>query len=275
MTWRPESSLPAEELVRQIRSADFSTGSGDAWLKFGAFKMTMDSGMTIRTAYQRVPYGEFGEQLYGQTKPDDRGLLFVTPDKALTVYRAAREKGWQLTAHCQGGGAVDVFLGALEALDRERPISPTRSHLMHASFQSPEAIAKTKQLGISADIQMPWLYHDAPALERVFGSDGMRYFIPLRSYLDAGVLIAAGSDHMIGYDKNRAVNPYNPFLSMWIAVSRKTTEGKVVHPEQRITRRKRCGCIQAARPICNSPRILEVRSKRESWPIWLLSTGTI
>jgi predicted amidohydrolase YtcJ len=133
---------------------------------------------------------------------------------------------------------VDVFLGALESLDRERPIAPTRSHLMHASFQSPEAIAKAKRLGISADIQMPWLYHDGPALEKVFGNDGMRYFIPLRSYLDAGVTIAAGSDHMIGYDKNRAVNPYNPFLSMWIAVSRKTTEGKVTHPEQRITRQE-------------------------------------
>src|SRR5262245_12769045 len=168
MTWRPDSSLPAEELVRKIRSAGYSTGSGDAWLKFGAFKLTMDGGMTIGTAYQRVPYGEFGEQLYGQTKPDDRGLLFVGPEKLLAVFEAAREKGWQLTAHCQGGGAVDVFLGALEALDRERAIAPTRSHLMHASFQSPEAIAKGKKLGVSADIQMPWLYHDGPALEKVF-----------------------------------------------------------------------------------------------------------
>ena len=83
---------------------------------------------------------------------------------------------------------------------------------------------------------MPWLYHDGPALEKVFGERGMRYFIPLRSYLDAGVIVAGGSDHMIGHDKNRAVNPYNPFLSMWIAVARKTTQGKAVHPEERITR---------------------------------------
>jgi predicted amidohydrolase YtcJ len=238
LTWRLDVSRPAEELVRQIESAGYTTGAGDAWLKFGAFKVTMDGGMTIGTAYQRVPYGEFGEQLYGQTKPDDRGLLFVTPEKLLTVFRAARDKGWQLTAHCQGGGAVDVFLGALAALDRERPIAPTRSHLMHASFQSPEAIAKAKSLGVSADIQMPWLYHDGPALEKVFGDRGMRYFIPLRSYLDAGVLIAAGSDHMIGFDKDRATNPYNPFLSMWIAVARKTTQGKVVHAEERITRQE-------------------------------------
>ena len=238
LTWRLDVARPTDEVVHQIQSAGYTTGSGDAWLKFGAFKVTMDGGMTIGTAYQRVPYGEFGEQLYGQTNPDDRGRLFVTPEKLLAVFRAARDKGWQLTAHCQGGGAVDVFLGALEALDRERPIAPSRSHLMHASFQSPEAIAKARKLGVSADIQMPWLYYDGPALEKVFGERGMRYFIPLRSYLDAGVAIAGGSDHMIGHDKNRAVNPYNPFLSMWIAVARKTTQGKVIHPEERITRQE-------------------------------------
>src|SRR6266571_1963541 len=124
MTWRLDAARPTEEVVRQIQSADYSTGAGDPWLKFGAFKVTMDGGMTIGTAYQRVPYGEFGEQLYGQTNPDDRGLLFITPEKLLTIFRAARDKGWQITAHCQGGGAVDAFLDALDALNRERPIAP-------------------------------------------------------------------------------------------------------------------------------------------------------
>jgi len=238
MTWRLDASRPAEDVARQIQSADFTTRAGDDWLKFGAFKVTMDGGMTIGTAYQRVPYGEFGDQLYGKTNPDDRGLLFITPEKLLTIFRAARDKGWQITAHCQGGGAVDAFLDALEALHREQPMAPSRSHLMHASFQSPEAIARAKKLGVSADIQMPWLYKDGPALEKVFGDRGMRYFIPLRSYLDAGVSIAGGSDHMIGHDKNSAVNPYNPFLSMWIAISRKTTQGKALHPEERITRQE-------------------------------------
>ena len=41
---------------------------------------------------------------------------------------------------------------------------------------------------------------------------------------------------MIGYDKNHAVNPYNPFLNMWTAVARKTAAGTTLHPEQRITR---------------------------------------
>jgi len=205
-------------------------------LKFGAFKLTLDGGMTIGTAYQRYPYGPFGKQLYGKTDPDDRGQLFIQPAKLLAVMRAARDRGWQLTTHDQGGGAVDTFLDTLEALDREKPIAPTRSHLIHASFQSPEAIARMKKMGILADAQAAWLYHDAPALEQVFGYDGMRYFYPLRSYLDAGIVVAAGSDHMIGFDKNRAVNPYNPFLSMWIEVTRLTDRGKVMHGEEKITR---------------------------------------
>jgi predicted amidohydrolase YtcJ len=238
MTWRPDASRPAEELTKAINAASYTTNTGDEWLKFTAFKLTLDGGMTIGTAFQRHPYGPFGKQLYGKTNPDDRGQLFIAPDKLLTILRAARNRGWQLTTHDQGGGAIDAFLDTLEALDRERSIASSRSFVMHASFQSPEAIARMKKMGILADTQSQWLYHDGPALEKVFGSEGMRYFFPLRSYLDAGIIVAAGSDHMIGHDKNRAVNPYNPFLSMWVEIARKTDRGDVLHAEQKITRQE-------------------------------------
>lgn len=236
MTWWVDVQRPEADLIKEIQAAPYKTGDGDHWLRFLSFKVNMDGGMTIGTAYQRQPYGPFGHELYGLTNPDDRGQIFATPEKYLAVMRAARDKGWQLSAHSQGGGAVDVFLDTMEALNKERPIAPTRSHLIHASFQSEQAIARAKRLGILADVQAPWLYLDAPALEKVFGYDGMRMFYPLRAYLDAGILLSGGSDHMIGHDKNHAVNPYNPFLNMWTAVARKTITGEVLHPEQRITR---------------------------------------
>jgi predicted amidohydrolase YtcJ len=236
LTWRPGASRPAAEIIAELKSAPYTTGTGDDWLKFSTFKLTLDGGMTIGTAFQRQPYGAFGKQLYGKTDPGDRGQLFIAPGKLLAIMEAARDRGWQLTTHDQGGGAVDTFLDTLEALDRKAPIAPTRSFVMHASFQSPEAIARMKKMGISADTQSQWLYFDGDALEKVFGYEGMRYFFPLRSYIDAGIKVAAGSDHMIGHDKNKAVNPYNPFLSMWIEVARKTAGNKVMHPEQKISR---------------------------------------
>ena len=169
MTWRPGASGRFDDIGYQIKAADFATHSGDRWLKFGAYKVTLDGGMTIGTAFQRAPYGEFGQQLYGMTHDDDRGLLFVMPEKLLAVMRTAREKGWQLTAHTQGGGAVDAFLDVMEQLNQERPLGRERHHLMHASFQSPEALDRAARLGVLADVQSPGLYFDGPALERVFG----------------------------------------------------------------------------------------------------------
>jgi predicted amidohydrolase YtcJ len=229
-------SKPTEELTRAIRSLPYTTGQGDDWVAFDALKVNYDGGMTIGTAYQRAPYGPFGRQLYGKTDPNDRGQWFAPPEKYLTVFRAAREKGWSVTAHTQGGGAIDAFLDTLEALDKERPIASTRSHFIHASFQSPEAIRRARRLGILADVQPAWLYLDGPALEQVFGDAGMRYFFPLRSYIEAGVILAGGSDQMIGWDKNKAINPYNPFLGLWTCVTRKTVRGAVIHPEERISR---------------------------------------
>ena len=236
LTWRMPTNAPTEKLVERIQAAPYRRENGDDWLRFGIFKVTLDGGMTIGTAYQRAPYGAFGKQLYGMTNPDDRGQLFVPPDKLLAVMRAAREKGWQLSAHSQGGGAVDALLDAFDALNREKPLAPVRAHVIHASFQSPAAIARMKRMGVLADVQADWLYLDGPALEKVFGSDGMKYFFPLRSYIDAGIIVAGGTDHMIGFDKNTAINPYNPFLGMWIEIARKMKDGRVLHPEQRITR---------------------------------------
>jgi predicted amidohydrolase YtcJ len=238
LTWRLPTKAPADQLVSEIDHSAWVTNKGDDWLKFGSFKVALDGGMTIGTAYQRHPYGPFGAQLYGEANPQNRGQLFVAPDKLLTIMRAARDKGWQLTAHSQGGGAVDTLLDVFEKLNQERPLRPTRSLLIHASFQAPDAIARMKRMGILADVQPIWLYWDGPALEKVFGHEGMRYFIPLRTYRNSDIVLSGGSDHMIGFDKNTATNGYNPFLSMWIAVARRMSNGEVLFLEERLTRRE-------------------------------------
>jgi hypothetical protein len=236
LTWRINAGPAVEEIEKEINAKTWATNQGDDWLKFGTFKVTLDGGQSVGTAYQRMPYGPYGRQLYGQTNPDARGTLFVDREKLTRIFRAARNKGWQLTSHAQGGAAIDVLLDAFEALDKEKPIAPTRSHVMHGSFMSAEAIARMKKMGILADVQGGWLHFDVPALEQVFGYKNMRYFYPLQSYLKSGIIIAGGSDHMIGHDKNRAVNAYNPFFNMWMSISRKTREGKLIYPEEKITR---------------------------------------
>ena len=59
----------------------------------------------------------------------------------------------------------------MEALDKERPIAASRSHLIHASFQSPQVFTPAYWCPF-AHVQPAWLYLDGDALERVMGNAG-------------------------------------------------------------------------------------------------------
>jgi predicted amidohydrolase YtcJ len=41
---------------------------------------------------------------------------------------------------------------------------------------------------------------------------------------------------MFGLDPNASLNPFNPFLTMYVAVTRRTEGGRVIGPEQAVTR---------------------------------------
>ena len=187
LTWRPDAQRPIEDIEREIGASQWTTNRGSERLKFGSFKVTLDGGQSVGTAYQRMPYGPFGRQLYGLTDPDARGTLFVDAGKLYRIYSAARTKGWQLTAHVQGGSAIDTLLDVFERLDREKPIAEMRNHVMHGSFLSEDAIGRMKRMGVALDAQPGWLYFDVPALEQVFGAGKMRWFFPLKSVIDAGI----------------------------------------------------------------------------------------
>jgi predicted amidohydrolase YtcJ len=94
---------------------------------------------------------------------------------------------------------------------------------MHANFPNAAAIERAKKLGVVFDSQIAWYHEDADALAKTFGPSRMSHFLPLRSLLDAGIVVAGGSDHMIRFHPRDAINPYHPFYGMWMAVTRKTT----------------------------------------------------
>lgn len=73
-------------------------------------------------------------------------------------------------------------------------------------------------------------------MSSILGSEKIKIFHPYRSMIDAGVMINGGSDHMVKWDANSSINPYNPFLAMWTMVTRKTERGIVIMPSEAITR---------------------------------------
>lgn len=224
-----------EAVSAEIKRIPFVTGWGDDWLRVGPLKTTVDGGILIGTAFLREPYGE-KTQIYGYSDPDYRGVLAVTKENLFAMARTANELGWQMTAHATGGGALDLLLDAYEAADRDKSIKDRRFNVMHANFPNAQAIDRAKRLGVVFDSQIAWLHEDGDALKDVFGPERIRHFLPFRSLTDAGLTVVGGADHMIRFDSRQAINPYHPFYGMWMAITRKTTSGGVVGPEQRITR---------------------------------------
>jgi predicted amidohydrolase YtcJ len=90
---------------------------------------------------------------------------------------------------------------------------------------------------VVADIQPAWLYLDTRALVRHFGTERLRWFQPLQSCFAAGVVVGGGSDHMQKIGARRAINPYDPFLAMWTAITRRAHgfAGRL-HPQEALTR---------------------------------------
>ena len=80
-----------------------------------------------------------------------------------------------------------------------------------------------------------WL--DGKTLLRQFGEERTEHFQPYRKLIDSRIVFGGGSDHMQKIGSMRSVNPYNPFLGMWITLSRiPRGMDTPLHPEHLITR---------------------------------------
>jgi len=232
----PGSGRTLQMILDSLKTCGYATGFGNEWARIGALKIILDGGILTGTAYLAEPWGNKAREIFGIDDPEYRGVLNFTRDEVLAVARAATALNWKFTAHSTGGGGVDLLLDVLEQVNYETPIRDRRFSIIHGNFFSPAAIGKMADMGIYADLQPAWFYKDADAMRAILGENRIRYFHPYRSMVDAGVILNGGSDHMVKWDANTSVNPYNPFLGMWTMISRTTQYGSVIFPEEGITR---------------------------------------
>ncbi len=230
------SAKSYNSLLDSLKTLNYKTGSGDEWVRYGALKILLDGGILTGTAYMREPWGTNAQAIFGITDPEYRGVVNYTRDELLTIAKAADELGWKFTAHSTGGGGVDLLLDVYREVNNTKPISDLRWSIIHGNFFTKEAIEKMKQLNVYADAQPAWFYKDADAMKYLLGEEIIKTFQNYRSLMNAGIMVNGGSDHMVGFDPNTSINPYNPFIGMYTVVTRKTERGMVILPEEAITR---------------------------------------
>jgi predicted amidohydrolase YtcJ len=225
-----------EGTEKSIKALPFQHGEGDDWVRVGPLKVGVDGGVLYGTAFMRSPYGPDSFSLYGISDAAYRGDLRISAEKLKNIIRTGHRLGWQMSSHVTGDAGVDAVLNAVEAANEDSPIVPKRYTLIHAYFPNPDTARRAARLGVCVDTQPAWYYKDGDALADALGATRLKSFIGLKTWQDAGVKTAINADHMQGFGRATSLNPYDPFIAMYTAITRKTETGLVIGPEERISR---------------------------------------
>jgi len=231
-----DAQMPMDQIeARMLKAVHSPLHQYNNMLWLRGTKSYMDGGMLTGSAYMLKPWGI--SKVYSITDPNYRGMRYIEAGKLYQMAKFALQHDLQFTAHSVGDGAVEGMIDAYSEVNNDFPVRPARPCITHANFQSAEMIQKMKELGIVVDLQPDWLWLDGATLQTQFGNERTAYFQPYKSLFEAGVPVGGGSDHMQKIGSFRSINPYNPFLGMWITLTRQPRwTDQPLHPEQRITR---------------------------------------
>jgi predicted amidohydrolase YtcJ len=183
-----------------IRSGDGVPGTRT--MRFGWAKAYLDGALGSRTAALFEPY-ECGEHA-------DAGIVRLSPDELDRLLATAHASGISMAMHAIGDAAVAAALDALErAGERRGDGLPHR--IEHLQLLRASDVPRLAALGVAASVQPVHCAADRPAMEACWSSRLERAY-PWRSMLDAGVLLASGSD--------APIESPNPWLAIHAAVHR-------------------------------------------------------
>jgi predicted amidohydrolase YtcJ len=190
-------------------------------------KIFLDGVPPSRTAAFLAPY--LPDDEHGS---DWRGETTMTQDELTGWLLRVAEQGLSAKIHCTGDGSVRMTLDAVAAV---RAAGHTRPafHIAHGQYIADEDLPRLAELGVAADIS-PALWFPTVIFDAICACvprDRAEKLHPNRSLLDAGVLIAGGSDWPV-------MPSPNPWYGIQGLVTRADPTGSIpgrLWPEQEIT----------------------------------------
>jgi hypothetical protein len=184
--------------------ADGSLGSGTAW---------------FFQAYTDAP-GNSG-------LPTDQ---LAHPDELFAEMKAADRAGLHIAVHAIGDRANKTILDLYQRLEDENGPADRRLRIEHAQHLRPEDISRFAQLHVVASVQPYHCIDDGRWAETRIGHQRAMTTYAFRSLLDAGTVLAFGSDWFVA--------PIDPLAGIYAATTRRTLDGKNPNgwiPEQKIS----------------------------------------
>ena len=184
-----------------------------------AVKIWSDGGMSSRTA---AIHGTYPVPPYGS------GILFFARDELTAMVRDLDSQGFQVCIHAQGDRAIETVLDAYGAVLAGSPGNPRRHRIEHGGAMYPPLIARAAELGIVVASQPGFFSTLGDGFAEAFPGRSDQLY-PFASWLHAGIVTAGSSD--------APVITADPLLGIRDAVLRRTGEGRVLGPGERLAAR--------------------------------------
>jgi predicted amidohydrolase YtcJ len=206
------------ELLEEIDKLGIYRGLGDDWLRICGIKFFFDGAVSARTAAVTEPYLD---------KPNFYGVMATTKEFATEILTKAYKKGYRISAHANGDRAIELYLNILEELQKNNPRKDPRNRDIHCSVINKKLVKRIKKLNVLPTIFGAYPYYHGDKLIPSFGTERLENMFAARSFLNAGIMVAAHSDH--------PCSPFPPLMAIHALVNRKTKAGKPIGISQKIT----------------------------------------
>ncbi|MFP5378484.1 MAG: amidohydrolase, partial [Vicinamibacteria bacterium] len=209
------------ENLRANLAAARVVGMADNHLTVAAIKLTIDGALGSRGAWLLEPYSDL---------PGHTGLNTVPISTLEEVAQIALDTDTQLCVHAIGDRANREALNVFEARFTANPDrSDLRWRIEHAQHLHPDDIPRFGQLGVIASMQGIHCTSDAPYVPARLGDQRSEEGAYVWQKLMAtGAVISNGTD--------TPVERISPIASYYATVTRKTADGSVFYPDQRMSR---------------------------------------
>lgn len=188
-----------------------------------SIKLYMDGALGSRGAALTEPYRD---------RPDTRGLLLMDKEAAMPMLNLAIESGVQVNTHAIGDRGNKLLLDwCAEAFAAHPDKTDLRWRDEHAQILHTEDIPRFAELGVIPSMQPSHAIGDLFFAPDRLGPDRLAGAYAWRALIDAGSIIAGGSD--------APVERGDPRIEFYAAVARKGLNGysdQNWKPEQAVTR---------------------------------------
>lgn len=206
------------ERFPELSSLGIYRGLGDDWARICGLKFFFDGAISARTAAVSEPYLD---------KPDFYGVFATTREIARETILAAYAEGYRVSAHANGDRAIEMCLDIIEEAQTKYPREDPRNRDIHCTVVNPDLVSRITKLGVLPTIFGPYVYYHGDKLIPAFGEERLERMFAARSFLDAGVMISAHSDHPCA--------PYPPLMAIHGLANRTTKAGRPIGRSQKVT----------------------------------------